>query len=242
VGRAIGRPIAVQDNPAAVQDNPAAAQDNPIAVQDNPAAVQDNPAAVQDMYPFRDKSCARRSSRGSAHSAAPALTSPQRRSAMSERPIVPCVWLDDQAEEAASFYTKVFSGGRVLAVSHYPASGESPSGKPPGSVLTVDLEMSGQRFTLLNGGPTFVLNPSISFFIHVDTPGEANQLFAALLDGGQALMPLGTYPWSERYGWVKDRFDVTWQVITGRRDGTEATIVPCLMFAGAQHGWAVEAL
>ena len=161
---------------------------------------------------------------------------------MSERPIVPCVWLDDQAKKAARFYTEVFPGGRVVAVSHFPASGENPSGKPPGSVLTVDLEVAGQRFTLLNGGPAFVLNPSISFFVHVDTPGEANQLFAALLDGGQALMPLGEYPWSERYGWVKDRFGVTWQVITGRRDGAEATIVPCLMFAGAQHGRAEEAM
>ena len=63
----------------------------------------------------------------------------------------------------------------------------------------------------------FVLNPSISFFVHVDTAAEAERLFAALAEGGEALMPLDAYPWSERYGWVKDRFGVSWQVIAGRR-------------------------
>ncbi len=161
---------------------------------------------------------------------------------MSERPIVPCLWLDDQAEEAASFYTDVFAGGRVLAVSRYPESFDNPSGKPRGSVLTVEIEIAGQRFTLLNGGPIFVMNPSISFFVHADTPDEVDRVYAKLSEGGQALMPLGAYPWSERYAWVRDRFGATWQVIAGRREGTRETIVPCLMFAGAQHGRAEEAM
>jgi predicted 3-demethylubiquinone-9 3-methyltransferase (glyoxalase superfamily) len=161
---------------------------------------------------------------------------------MSASPIVPCLWLDDQAEQAASFYTGVFPDGRVTAVSRYPESTDNPSGKPRGSVLTVELELAGQRFTLLNGGPIFAINPSISFFVHVDTADEADRLFARLADGGAALMPLGAYPWSERYGWVRDRFGATWQVMAGRREEGRARIVPCLMFTGAQHGRAEEAM
>lgn len=161
---------------------------------------------------------------------------------MTQNPIVPCIWLDDQAEPAAAFYTRTFPGGRVTGVSRYPESMDAPGGKPRGSVMTVEFEVAGQRFTALNGGPMFVLNPSISFFVHVDTAEEAERLFAALVDGGAALMPIGQYPWSERYGWVRDRFGVTWQVITGQRGAGGATIVPCLMFSGALHGRAEEAM
>lgn len=95
---------------------------------------------------------------------------------MSQR-IVPCLWFDDQAETAARFYSETFPGGRIVAVSHYPESFDNPAGKPRGSVLTVELEIAGQRFTALNGGPIFVINPSISFFVRVDRPEEAERLF-----------------------------------------------------------------
>jgi predicted 3-demethylubiquinone-9 3-methyltransferase (glyoxalase superfamily) len=155
--------------------------------------------------------------------------------------IVPCIWLDDQAESAADFYVRTFPGGRVTAVSHYPASTATPTGKPPGSVLTVEFEVAGRHFTALNGGPLFRLTPNISFFVHLDTVAEVERLAAALLEGGTALMPLDTYPWSERYAWVEDRCGVSWQVIAGRRPAGGAVIVPCLMFAGTQHGRAAEA-
>jgi predicted 3-demethylubiquinone-9 3-methyltransferase (glyoxalase superfamily) len=156
--------------------------------------------------------------------------------------IVPCIWLDDQAEPAADFYARTFPAGRVVAASRYPAQIDNPGGRPRGSVLTVEFEIAGQRFTALNGGPVFVLNPSISFFVHVDAPGDVDRLFAALAEGGEALMALDRYPWSERYGWIKDRFGVSWQVIAGRRPPGGAAIAPCLMFAGAQHGRAEEAM
>lgn len=161
---------------------------------------------------------------------------------MSSVPITPCLWFDDQAEQAASFYAETFPEGRVKAVSRYPESSDNPSGKPGGSVMTVEFEAGGQRFTALNGGPQFVMNPSVSFFVHVETAEEAERLFSALCDGGEVLMPLDTYPWSERYGWTKDRFGVSWQVITGQPSQTGATIVPCLMFVGPQHGRAEEAM
>ncbi|TNF37849.1 MAG: VOC family protein [Deltaproteobacteria bacterium] len=158
------------------------------------------------------------------------------------RPITPCIWLDDQAEAAAELYLAAFRDARVTAVSRYP--GDNPSQKPAGSVLTVEVELAGQPFTLLNGGPMWSPNSSISFFAHVDTPAEADALFAALEVGGVVMMPLDRYPWSERYGWVQDRFGVSWQVITGRREagGSAVSVVPCLMFAGAARGRAEEAL
>jgi predicted 3-demethylubiquinone-9 3-methyltransferase (glyoxalase superfamily) len=156
--------------------------------------------------------------------------------------IIPCLWLDDQAEEAARFYTSTFGDGRVLATSHYPRSFDNPGGKPRGSVLTVEFEVLGQRFTALNGGPHFVINPSISFFVHTDTPERTDTLCAALGLGGKFLMPAGSYPWSERYGWVQDRFGVSWQVMTSKRASGGAAITPCLMFADAQHGRAEEAM
>jgi predicted 3-demethylubiquinone-9 3-methyltransferase (glyoxalase superfamily) len=156
--------------------------------------------------------------------------------------IVPCLWLDDEAERAAAFYTTTFPGGRVTAVSHYPASADNPSGKPRGSVLTVELDIAGQRFTALNGGPMFVKNPSISFFAFAESAAETDRLFAALADGGKALMPIDAYPWSERYGWVQDRFGVSWQVMVARRAPGQAAIVPCLMFTAAARGRAEEAM
>ena len=159
---------------------------------------------------------------------------------MTKNTIIPCLWLDHQAEQAADFYTRLFPRGRIVARSHYPESAANPSGKPRGSVLTVEFEVAGQRFTALNGGPHFTINPSISFFVHVESPEQADRMFAALAEGGQVLMALGEYPWSKRYGWVKDRFGVSFQVMAGRPEPT--MIVPCLMFAGAQHGKAEQAI
>ena len=110
------------------------------------------------------------------------------------------------------------------------------------SVLTVEFEAAGQRFTALNGGAQFVINPSISFFVHTESVDETERLASVLAEGGRVLMPVGAYPWSERYGWVQDRFGVSWQVLTGRGDRDGATIVPCLMFADALHGRAEEAM
>ncbi|HSR53074.1 MAG TPA: VOC family protein [Acidobacteriota bacterium] len=161
---------------------------------------------------------------------------------MSDARIAPCLWFDDQAEEAARFYTQTFPEGRIRGLAKFPESFDNPSGKPPGSVMTVDFEVAGQRFTALNGGPHFTINPSISFFAFNDSAEETDRLYAALAEGGEALMPLDDYPWSERYGWVKDRFGVSWQVMTGHRRQEGSVIAPCLMFAGEEHGRAEEAI
>lgn len=161
---------------------------------------------------------------------------------MPSHQVVPCLWLSDQAEEAAAHYLRAFGEGRVVATSRYPETLDNPAGRPRGSVLTVELELAGRRMTLLNGGPRFRPNPSISFFAHLDSPAAADRLHGVLVEGGAELMPLDAYPWSERYAWVMDRFGVSWQVISGRRPPGGSSIVPCLMFAGAQHRRAEEAM
>lgn len=161
---------------------------------------------------------------------------------MTSHRIVPCLWLDDQAEQAAALYRRAFPGGAIASTARYPEGPPGPGGRPGGSVLTVEVVLAGVRFTLLNGGPMFRPGPSISFFAHAATPAEADRLHAVLGEGGTPLMPLGAYPWSERYAWVADRFGVSWQIITGRRAPGAAAIVPCLMFSGAQHGRAEEAM
>lgn len=156
--------------------------------------------------------------------------------------IVPCLWLDDAAEEAAAFYAALFPAGRVLSRSHYPQSFDNPGKKPRGSVLTVEFELAGQRFTALNGGPQFTIKPNISFFVQLPKAEDVKRLFTALERGGSSLMPLGEYPWSKCYAWVQDRYGVSWQLMTVDRDVESPTIVPCFMFAGAVHRRAEEAI
>jgi predicted 3-demethylubiquinone-9 3-methyltransferase (glyoxalase superfamily) len=161
---------------------------------------------------------------------------------MSQTPIVPCLWFDDQAEPAANFYFQAFREGEITARAYYPLSRDNPTARPRGDLLTVEFVLAGQRFVGLNGGPRFEIGPSISFFVQVEFGNEAEKLFNALAVGGRVLMPLGAYPWSERYGWVQDRYGVSWQVIAGARERGDATIVPCFMFSGEQHRRAEEAI
>ncbi|MFO7179754.1 MAG: VOC family protein [Pseudomonadota bacterium] len=156
--------------------------------------------------------------------------------------IVPCLWFDDQAEAAAAFYTDTFPDGRITGRSYYSTLNDNPAGKPRGSLLTVEFEIGGMAFTALNGGPIFTITPVVSFFFQADTAAEVDRLYARLVEGGKPLMDLGTYPWSERYAWVQDRFGVSWQLMAGPRFTGKARIAPCLMFTGKRHGRAEEAL
>ena len=160
---------------------------------------------------------------------------------MSTPILVPCLWLNGGAEEAAAFYVETFGNGRLIARTLFPRAADNPVGMPPGSLMSVEFEVYGQRFTAVNGGPQFVVNPSISFFVRVDSSAQAEHLFAALSRGGETLMPLGAYPWSACYGWVADRFGVSWQVMAAAGN-SEPAIAPALMFCGAQFGNAMPAI
>ena len=119
--------------------------------------------------------------------------------------ITPCIWLDDQAEEAAKFYVSVFPGSKINDTTYYPKSeeGEKVSGKPAGSVLTVTLTIEGSDFMLLNGGPQFKLSEAVSFIVYRDTQEELDVTWDKLIaDGGEA----------GPCGWCKDKYGVSWQV------------------------------
>ena len=116
------------------------------------------------------------------------------------------LWFDDQAEEAAKFYTSIFKNSKVGKIVRYgeEAAKISKSGRPPGSVLTVEFEIEGQKFVALNGGPLFKFNESISFVVNCETQEEVDYFWKKLTaDGGQ----------ESQCGWVKDKFGVSWQVV-----------------------------
>lgn len=158
------------------------------------------------------------------------------------RHITPCLWVDGHAEAMVRQYTRLFPAARSLGVARYGKEGTEHHGQPEGTVLTAEMEFDGYRVTALNGGPMFKLNPSISFYTHRETEAEVDALWAELAEGGEVLMPLGPYPWNARYGWLNDRFGVSWQVAMGSRARIGQAIAPMLMFTGEQSGKAEEAI
>jgi len=118
--------------------------------------------------------------------------------------ITPFLWFEDQAEEAAKFYTSIFKNSRVGKITRYGESAEKAAGRPAGSVMTVEFEIAGQKFTALNGGPVFKFNESISFVVNCETQEDVDYFWEKLTaDGGQ----------ESQCGWLRDKFGVSWQVV-----------------------------
>jgi predicted 3-demethylubiquinone-9 3-methyltransferase (glyoxalase superfamily) len=154
--------------------------------------------------------------------------------------ITPCLWFDDQAEEAIKFYTTLFADSKVVQLQRYPDDPPpGPMENMQGKILTGIFELAGQRFMALDGGPVFKINPSISFFVHCGTKKQVDSFWAALSAGGEALMPLAEYPFNPWYGWIQDRFGVSWQLILAP---AAQEIVPSLLFVGDQAGNAEQAI
>ncbi|MDF1607175.1 VOC family protein [Hoeflea sp. YIM 152468] len=156
--------------------------------------------------------------------------------------ITPFLWFDSQAEEAARFYTGLFANSRITHLSHYGEEGREVHGQPAGKVMVAGFELAGQRFSGLNGGPAFKPTPAISLFVQFDTEEEVNALWAGLSDGGAVLMPLDSYGWSTRYGWLNDRYGVSWQIMLRQEQDGGQTITPALMFSEVKYGRAAEAI
>jgi predicted 3-demethylubiquinone-9 3-methyltransferase (glyoxalase superfamily) len=154
--------------------------------------------------------------------------------------IIPHLWFDTNAEEAANFYTSVFRKGSVGEITRYTEAGYEVHKMKAGTVLTVEFSIEGFEMLALNGGPVFTFNPSISFMVHCPTKEEVDELWNKLSPGGQALMPLDAYPFSERYVWVKDKYGVSWQIMY--MEGAERKIYPVLMYVGDVAGKAEEAI
>lgn len=125
--------------------------------------------------------------------------------------IAPCLWFDNQAEEAANFYVSIFKNSRIENISYYGKEGFEIHGKKEGTVLTVVFSVNGQTFTALNGGPIFKFNESISLQVFCETQKEIDYYWSKLTDGGE----------ESQCGWLKDKYGLSWQIVP--------TILPKLM-------------
>ncbi|PLS82908.1 MAG: hypothetical protein CYG59_02700 [Chloroflexi bacterium] len=155
--------------------------------------------------------------------------------------ITPHVWYATEAKEAAQFYTTVFPNSTITNVT-------TLQNTPSGDCDVVSFTVWGYAFQAISAGPLFTFNPSISFMVNFDPAQEPDAtrridaVWAKLVDGGTVLMPLDTYPFSERYGWVQDKYGLSWQLILTNPAGEERPlIIPSLMFVGNMCGKAEEA-
>ena len=114
-----------------------------------------------------------------------------------------CLWFDHQAEEAVDFYVSIFKNSRVGSVSRYDEEGARVSGRPRGSVMTVEFELEGQPFVALNGGPLFTFTEAISLVVNCETQADVDAYWKTLSAGGQEV----------QCGWLKDRYGVSWQIV-----------------------------
>ena len=149
--------------------------------------------------------------------------------------ITPHLWFDTEAVEAANFYCETFPDSRVTSVRTLP-------GTPSGDVDTVAFELFGQPFMAISAGPLFRFNPSVSFAVSCATAEEVDRYWQPLSAGGSVLMELGSYPFSERYGWTTDRFGLSWQVSLAPDGDPGQRVTPTLMFVGDVAGRAEEAM
>jgi predicted 3-demethylubiquinone-9 3-methyltransferase (glyoxalase superfamily) len=119
--------------------------------------------------------------------------------------ITPCLWFDDQAEEAAKFYTAIFNNSKIVSITRYGEAGHEVHGRPAGTVMTVAFELDGHAFTALNGGPMFKFNEAISFQVSCETQEELDYYWERLSEGGDRE--------AQQCGWLKDKYGASWQVI-----------------------------
>ena len=116
--------------------------------------------------------------------------------------ITPCLWFNDQAEDAAKFYTSIFKNSKIITVIRYGEAASKASGQPLGTVMTVLFQLDGQEFLALNGGPVFSLSPAISFIANCDSQDEIDELWEKLSEGGS----------QGQCGWLTDKFGMSWQI------------------------------
>jgi predicted 3-demethylubiquinone-9 3-methyltransferase (glyoxalase superfamily) len=140
--------------------------------------------------------------------------------------IYPCLWFDNQAKAAAEYYCSIFNNSKIVTESS----------------VAIQFEIEGKRVMGLNGGPMFKINPSISLFVTCETVEEIDRIWYWLSEGGSAMIPIDKYPWSERYGWVTDKFGMTWQLMLGELSREGQKIVPSLLFVGDLFGKGAQAI
>ena len=119
--------------------------------------------------------------------------------------ITPCLWFDNQAEEAAKFYTSIFKNSKTGPITRYSESGAKVSRRQKGTVMTVTFEINGQEFMALNGGPVFKFTEAISFIVKCETQKELDHYWDKLSEDGDKK--------AQRCGWLKDKYGVSWQIV-----------------------------
>lgn len=155
--------------------------------------------------------------------------------------IVPHLWFDTEAKEAASFYCSVFPDSKITNITRL-------HNTPSGDCDVVSFALWGYSFMAISAGPLFKFNPSVSFMVNFDPSQDKDaktridEVWARLSEGGEVLMPLDKYPFSERYGWIQDKYGLSWQLILTNPEGEERPlIIPSLLFVGDVYGKAEEA-
>ena len=117
--------------------------------------------------------------------------------------ITPFLWFDNNAEEAVNFYTSIFKNSKILKVARYGEAGSKASGRPKGTVMTIEFKLNGQEFTALNGGPIFKFTEAVSFVVNCKTQKEVDHFWEKLSKGGQEV----------QCGWLKDKYGLSWQIV-----------------------------
>lgn len=143
-----------------------------------------------------------------------------------QKQLYPCLWFDGQAKAAAEFYCSIFKNSKITT--------DTP--------MVVMFELNGKPIMGLNGGPMYKITPAISLFVNCESVEETNTVWDKLIEGGKALIPIDKQPWSERYGWVQDKFGMTWQINVTRTESVKGAITPSMLFTGKQFGRAEEAM
>jgi predicted 3-demethylubiquinone-9 3-methyltransferase (glyoxalase superfamily) len=149
--------------------------------------------------------------------------------------ITPHLWFDKEAKQAAELYVSTFPNSRIKSTT-------TLHNTPSDSVDVVTFELSGLEFQAISAGPLFKFNPSVSFHVKCSTKEEVDAIWNKLSQGGQVLMELGSYPFSERYGWLSDQYGLSWQINYSGGGDLKQKITPVIMFVGGVCGKAEEAI
>src|SRR3989344_4842509 len=149
--------------------------------------------------------------------------------------IITHLWFDKEAKEAAALYAGLFRDSKVKNIT-------TITGTPSGDCDIVTFQLSGQDFMAISAGPYFKLNPSVSLFVVFDNEAEIEIVWNKLIDGGKALMPYNSYPWANKYGWLQDKYGLSWQLSWSGHHKMEQKITPLLMFTKDMAGKTKEAI
>jgi predicted 3-demethylubiquinone-9 3-methyltransferase (glyoxalase superfamily) len=149
--------------------------------------------------------------------------------------IIPNFWFDKEAREATAFYVSIFANSKIKNIT-------TITGTPSGDSDIVTFNLSGQEFMAISAGPYFKLNPSISMFVVFDNEEEIDEVWNKLIAGGKELMTFKSYPWANKYGWLQDKYGLSWQLSMSENHKLEQKITPLLMFTNAVAGKTKEAV